>query len=355
MMNMNVFLDSLYQKRDAESRSITAENPKGEKGKGAMEIPPKWKGEGWNPARELGQGWKVRPCITLQGKSTETIADIEGPGIIRHIWITISEKFYRNIVIRIYWNGQKSPSVECPIGDFFCNSWNKRQDILSMPMNVNPDGGFNCYFPMPFQKHCRITVENQAPEKMDGFFYTINYSLEKVPADALCFHANWRRENPTKYERDYLMIDGIKGQGHFVGTFMSWQQNSAGWWGEGEIKMFIDGDKKFPTICGTGTEDYFGGAWCFHERDYSAPFLGFKQVAAKCQETGCRMTLYRFHILDPVFFKKDLKVTMQALGWRSEGRYLSLQDDISSVVYWYQTLPHAPFAPLPDRNAREII
>ena len=181
-----------------------------------------------------------------------------------------------------------------------------------------------------------------------------NYTLENVDGNALYFHSLWRRSNPLEYQKEYLILDEVKGQGQYVGTFMAWQQNNAGWWGEGEIKMFIDGDKDFPTICGTGTEDYFGGAWSFHD-DFSAPYLGFRQVVKKSGDVGARMTMYRFHVQDPVFFSKDLKVTMQALGWRSEGRFLPLQDDISSVAYWYQTLPHMPFPPLPDRNEREII
>ena len=208
---------------------------------------------------------------------------------------------------------------------------------------------------MPFQKHAKITIENDSINDLPYFFYTINYTLEPVPADALHFHAQWRRTNPLPYGTDYLMVDGIEGQGHYVGTFISWQQNNAGWWGEGEIKMYLDGDDQYPTICGTGTEDYFGGAWCFDGESYSAPYLGFQQVHGQSGEVGARMTLYRFHLLDPVFFKSDLRVTMQALGWRSERRFLPLQDDIASVVYWYQTLPHAPFPELLGRNLREII
>ena len=150
------------------------------------------------------------------------------------------------------------------------------------------------------------------------------------------------------------MIDGIRGQGHYVGAFMSWQQNNDGWWGEGEIKMFIDGDDQYPTICGTGTEDYFGGAWSF-QGEYSAPFLGFYTVRGENMKVGARMTMYRFHVHDPVFFKSDLRVTIQALGWRAETRFLPLQDDIASVVYWYQTLPTAPFPDFPPRDLREII
>lgn len=342
-------LESIYLMKDAESRSLCAENPTGAKGKGAMEDP---KGEG--PARELGQGWKVRPCITLQAGETVTLMDNEGPGIIRHMWFTLSEKFYRDIIIRIYWDEQDAPSVEAPIGDFFCNAWKCRQNILALPINVNPTGGMNIYFPMPFQKHARITVQNDSPNELQGFFYTINYTLEDVTNDALYFHALWRRTNPVPYGEDYVLLDGVEGRGQYVGTFMAWQQNNAGWWGEGEIKMFIDGDTTFPTICGTGTEDYFGGAWGFMD-DFSAPYLGFLQAVKKSGEAGARMTMYRFHVPDPVFFKKDLRVTMQALGWRSEGRFLPLQDDISSVVYWYQTLPHAPLPSLPERNMREVV
>ncbi len=349
---MNIHnLSNIALRSQAESRSISAENPDGARGSGAMEIPKPNEG----PARELGQGWKVRPCITVLAGETTTIMDTEGPGIIRHIWITVHQKRYRDLVLRIYWDGQEHPSVESPLGDFFCNAWQERQNILALPINVNPRGGMNCYFPMPFGKHARITVENQGVEDCGGFFYTINYTLEPVSDDALRFHARWRRANPLPYAEEYTMIDGVKGAGQYVGAFMAWQQNSNGWWGEGEIKMYLDGDDKFPTICGTGTEDYFGGAWCFGEENFSAPYLGFQTVKGKNTVVGARMTLYRFHIQDPVFFKENLRVTMQALGWRGEGRYLALQDDISSVVYWYQTLPHEPFPAFPDRNAREII
>ncbi len=342
-------LSNIHLRRNAESRSLSAENPTGEKSKGAMADP-----KGLGAARELGQGWKVRPCLTLQAGETATLMDNDGPGIIRHMWFTFSAKFYRDIIIRIYWDGQEAPSVEAPLGDLMCNSWACRQNILALPINVNPSGGMNIYFPMSFKKHAKITVQNDSPNELGGFFYTINYTLEEVLDDALYFHASWRRANPLAYGEEYVLLDGVKGQGQFVGTFMAWQQNNAGWWGEGEIKMFIDGDEKFPTICGTGTEDYFGGAWCFGD-DFSAPYLGFRQAVKKSGEVGARMTLYRFHVQDPVFFGADLKVTMQALGWRSEGRFLPLQDDISSVAYWYQTLPHAPLPTLPGRNQREIV
>jgi hypothetical protein len=352
---MDINMSNLYKKRDAESRSLSAENFRGEKGRGGMATEETALNKTSAAcARELGPGWKLSPCLPVPAGEAVTIMDNAGPGVIRHIWVTLDSKWYRNVILRIFWEGEETPSVECPIGDFFCCSWNQRQKILSQPINVNPSGGMNCYFPMPFRKHARITIENDSTNDLPLFFYTINYTLEPVPDDALCFHAQWQRTNPLKYGSDYLMIEGVKGQGQYVGAFMSWQQNNSGWWGEGEIKMFIDGDKEYPTICGTGTEDYFGGAWCFGE-DFTAPYMGFQQVVKKSGEVGARMTLYRFHVHDPVFFKSDLRVTMQAIGWRSEWRYLPLQDDIASVVYWYQTLPHSPFDKLPDRNHREII
>lgn len=197
-----------------------------------------------------------------------------------------------------------------------------------------------------------MTIENLAPEDA-RVIYAINCSLCKVGDDEAYFHAQFRRTNPLPYKEDYVIVDNIRGRGHYVGTYMAWQQNNAGWWGEGEIKMFIDGDREFPTICGTGSEDYFGGAWCFGQ-NYSAPFLGCP-LGSCDNKPGNRHALYRFHLPDPVRFQKDLKVIMQAIGWRNEGRYLQLQDDIASVAYWYQAEPHAKFAAFPDKDALEVI
>ncbi len=286
--------------------------------------------------------------------------DVDGPGTIQHIWITVDPRGYRDLVVRMYWDGEETPSVECPLGDFFCNSWKHRTNIVALPINVNPSGGFNCYFPMPFRRHARITIENRSPEDRGGFFYAVNYAVGPVGESEAYFHAQFRRANPLPCKEDYVILDGVKGRGHYVGTFMAWQQNSDGWWGEGEFKAFIDGDKEFPTICGTGTEDYFGGAWCFGA-SYSAPFLGFQDITLQEQpehkggQPGNRHILYRFHILDPIRFGQDLKVTMQAIGWRSEGRYLPLQDDIASVAYWYQAEPHVAFPRLGTRDDLEII
>ena len=358
-------LGNLSRLSNATSRSISAENVYGDKGRGAMaavtgdpqpeivRLGQPWSESTHAAARELGRGWNVRPCIVLPKNSTVTLMDIDGPGAIQHFWCTVEEKRLRDLILRIYWDGADAPSVEVPLGDFFCNGWNKRVNILSLPINVNPSGGMNCYFPMPFRKHARVTLENRCPEEIAGFYYTFNYVLTGVPEDEAYFHAQFRRTNPLGYQQEFVILDGVEGQGHFVGVYMAWQQNSSGWWGEGEFKAFLDGDTEFPTICGTGTEDYFGGAWCF-QGNYSAPFLGYP-TGSSDSKPGNRHGLYRFHVLDPIRFKSNLRLHMQALGWRSEARFLPLQDDISSVAYWYQTHPALLFPKLPSRNELEVI
>ena len=354
-------LGNLSRLSTAQTRSISAENVYGDKGRGGMaevvaqpqaevaRIGQTWDGP-YPYAKELGQKWKVRPCITLAEKSTTTLMDVDGPGVIQHIWITLDEPWYRDIILRIYWDDEPTPSVEVPVGDFFCNGWKQRVNIAALPINVNPSGGFNCYFPMPFRRHAKITVENLTEGKLQGFFYTINYALTEINDDEAYFHAQFRRENPLQVKHDYVILDGVRGRGHYVGTYMAWEQHSPGWWGEGEFKAFIDGDGEFPTICGTGTEDYFGGAWCFHQ-NYSAPFLGYPLGTSG---VGNRHGLYRFHVMDPIRFDKDLKVTMQALGWKPNGCYLPLEDDIASVAYWYQTEPHGPFPKFPNREQLDV-
>ena len=355
---LNMSLGNLSRLSNAQTRSISAENFTGAKGQAGMAT----EGEGANAARELGQGWKVSPCITLPANHTTTIAEITGPGAIQHIWLTVHPTVWRKLVIRFYWDGEETPSIETPLGDFFCNGWGVRCNIASLPVAVNPAGGFNCYWEMPFRKSARITVENLLDEPVRGFYYQIDYTLTDVPDDAAYFHAQWRRSNPLPYQQVHTLLEGVKGHGQYVGTYIAWGVNNNGWWGEGEIKFYMDGDQDFPTICGTGTEDYFGGAWNFeHPKGeygvFSTPFLGLPQVLKPdgLYQSQQRFGLYRWHIMDPIRFHQDLRVTIQALGWRSEGRYLPLQDDIASTVFWYQAEPHAPFPTLPARNGLEVI
>lgn len=350
-------IGSLPRLSNAKTRSISAENFTGEKGKGGMAT----EGTGANCARDLGQGWKVSPSVDIGAGITFTMAQINGAGAIQHIWLTCFPIHWRNLILRIYWDDETSPSVEVPIGDFFCNGWCERSYVSSLPVAVNPAGGMNCYWLMPFRKDAKITVENRASESVT-LYYQVDYMLSDVPDDVAYFHAQWRRSNPVHYKDVHTILDGVKGKGHFVGTYLAWQVNNTGWWGEGEIKFYIDHDKDFPTICGTGTEDYFGGAWNFEQPagqygTYSTPFLGFHQAikADGLYRSQQRFGMYRWHVLDPIRFDEDLKVTIQALGWRSGKRYLPLQDDISSVAFWYQTEPHEPYHPLPDKDHLEVI
>ena len=354
---LNMSLGNLSRLSRAKTRSISAENFTGEKGRGGMAT----EGTGAVPARELGQGWKVSPSINVPANTTVTLADIRGSGAIQHIWNTVHPQHWRRLVLRIYWDGEETPSVETPLGDFFCNGWCVRCNVSSLPISVNPAGGFNSYWEMPFRESARITLENLSDDEIRGYYYQIDYTFTEVPEDAAYFHAQWRRNNPLPYEDVHTILDGIRGHGHYIGTYLAWGVNNTGWWGEGEIKFYLDGDGDFPTICGTGTEDYFCGAYNFdvdgQYREFCTPYAGMPQVLRPdgTYRSQQRFSLYRWHITDPIRFRSDLRVTMQALGWRKGPRYHPLQDDIATVAYWYQTLPIAPFPALPDRDAREII
>ena len=352
-------MSSLYRVSNAKTRSICPENFTGEPGKAGM--CPLEQGSAKRAARDLGTGWKVNPYIVIDAKSTFEIASIDGPGIINHIWLTPTKR-WRNTILRIYWDGQEQPSVECPIGDFFCMGWNEYEQISSLAVCVNPGSAFNCYWQMPFRKHCRMTLENIAEEPV-VIYYQIDYTLDELPEEVAYFHAQFRRVNPLPYKSVYTILDGVEGKGQYVGTYMAWGVNNNGWWGEGEIKFYMDDDTDWPTICGTGTEDYFCGSYDFedpftHDRyvNFTTPYSGFHHLRNDVlYKSQARFGMYRWHITDPIHFEKKLKVTIQALGWREGGRYLPLQDDISSVAFWYQTLPTAPFPPLPDKDGLEVI
>lgn len=357
-------LGNLSRLSGARTRSISAENPSGGKGQGAMAT----EGAGAHAARDLGQGWKVSPSVNIEPGSTFILADIDEPGALQSMWF--GGYVGRDFILRIYWDDQAQPSVECPLPDFFALPWVSNDQtpgtrgplarVNSLPVSVNPNKGLNCFWEMPFRKRCRISLENLHPTDVRTIYYQINYTLTEVPDDCAYFHAQFRRVTPVPYKEVYTLLDGVKGRGHYVGTAMGVGVHNNGWWGEGEIKFYIDGDGEFPTICGTGTEDYFGGAfnWEVDGRymEYSTPFLGMHQVIRPdgLYSAQHRHAMYRWHVMDPIRFEQDLRVTIQALGWRSEGRYLPGQHDISSVAFWYQTLPTVPFPLLPDRDALEI-
>ena len=357
---IDVNLGNLYRVSDARTRSISPENFTGAKGQGGSATT----GTGSNAARELGQGWKISPSVVIKHGTTFTLAEIDGSGSIQHIWMTPTGN-WRYSILRFYWDDETSPSVEVPVGDFFCMGWNRYAPLHSLSVVVNPGSAFNCYWPMPFRKKCRITMENLDEADMT-LYYQVDYILTQVPADAGYFHAQFRKMSTVPFKQNYVLVDSIHGKGQYVGTYMAYESRNNGWWGEGEIKFYMDGDTRFPTVCGTGTEDYFCGSYDFDTRqpgqdhsaytEFSGPYTGLPQVIRGDGHYDImqRFGLYRWHITDPVRFDKDLRVTIQDLGWHNDGRYLPLQDGISSVAYWYQTEPHTPFPPLPSKDELEI-
>lgn len=349
-------ISNLATLSNAKTRSISAENFDGAKGKGGMAT----EGTGSAVSGNLGQGWKISPSVEINPHTVYTMADIKGSGAIQHIWLIPLQIPARFAIIRIYWDNSEVPSVECPLGDFFANAYLPGYShIESLAVCVNPRNGLNCYWQMPFRKRCRITVENLA-DMTCVLYYQVDYTLTDVPEDMGYFHAQFRRSNPLPYKSVHTILDGVEGKGHYVGTYMAWGVNNNGWWGEGEIKFYMDGDKEWPTICGTGTEDYFCGAYNFdndnHYEKFTSPYSGMIPFAPDgLYNSQQRFSLYRWHITDPIRFDENLKVTIQALGWRNGPKYLPLQDDISSVAFWYQDKPTKKQPILPDRDYLEII
>jgi hypothetical protein len=340
----------------ARTRSISPESFTGEKGRAGMATT----GTGANAARDLGRGWKISPSVKIAPGQTFTMGEVQGSGLIQHIWMTPTGP-WRHFIFRIYWDGEETPSVEAPVGDFFASGWGSYAQISSLAVCVNPGSAFNSYWEMPFRKGFRLTMENRGPRE-ETLYYQIDYALGEVAPEAAYFHAQFRRVNPLPYKEVYTIVDGVKGWGHYVGTYLAWGVHNSGWWGEGEIKFYLDGDQEFPTIAGTGTEDYFGGSYNFENQathqyaEFTTPYSGLAQVLRPdgLYRSQQRFGLYRWHIMDPVRFEKDLRVTIQALGWTADGRYLPLRDDIASVAFWYQREPHAPYPPLPDRDAMAV-
>ena len=367
----------LYMLSDAQSRSISPENLTGAKGGGARtEVDS---GSARVAAQKLGKGWKVNPYIDIAPGSTFTLGEAQGPGVIRHIWMTLGgEAEYRSAILRMYWDDEAQPSVEAPVGDFFASGWGKGHEpqIDSAMLAVNPGSGFNSFWQMPFRKKFRVGLENRAAKTL-RIYYQIDYSLESVPANAGYFHAQFRMVPRLPKGEVFTIVDSIKGHGHYVGTYLTHAAFSAGWWGEGEVKFYIDGDRDYPTIAGTGEEDYFLGSYCYLKRtaenkyreiNFSTLYSGFYSLQETTQAEYFRNDIerrygqYRWHILDPVRFKSDLRVTIQSLGWdgatplsmTGNHGYLQLEDGLSAVAYWYQSEPHAAFPTLPNEAALKL-
>lgn len=348
-------MSNLWRLANGESRSISPENFTGERGGGGRAT----EGTGAPYAVGLGQGWKISPSVEIAPGEEFVMADIHGSGAIQHIWLTPTG-VWRTQVLRMYWDDDPQPAVECPLGDFFALGWGRYAQVNSVAVCVNPGSAFNCYWEMPFSSRARVTLTNESTEQRT-LYYQVDYTLCDVPDDAARFCAQFRRVNPLTKGDVVTVLDGVQGRGHYVGMTCSWGVNNDDWWGEGEVKFFVDDDTDFPTVCGTGTEDYFCGSYNFdvggRYTEYSTAYAGMPLVVRPDgnYRSQQRFNLYRWHLTDPIRFRDRLKVTMQALGWRSGPRYLQLQDDIATVAFWYQTLPLAPYPMLPNVDDREIV
>ena len=332
----------LYEIKNLQSRAGTGENQRGEKGRGGM-------------ARG---GRKGCPSISpLRAGKTYTLLDAEGSGMVRRIWFTFPPNdpmAMRCIILRIYWDGQEQPSVEVPMGDFFGLPHGVNRDLQSEYIQVNAGTAYNCWIPMPFRKHARITVENDGEHDIAHLFYEVDYTLgDEIPEDSGYFHAQFRRQNPCPMHSDYTLLE-TTGKGVYLGTVLGVRSlYTESWWGEGEMKFYLDGDTDYPTICGTGMEDYFGGSYGFGNdiylnryQTFSGLYTGLYAILGDTKEMynhQKRFMLYRWHVKDPVYFDEDFKMTIDNLGWTGP-RY----DDYTSVAYWYQTEPKpVPFT-LPE-------
>ena len=299
---------------------------------------------------------------SLAPRDTLTLLDERGPGEVSHIWITIAsneQHHLKKIVLRMYWDGEQTPSVEAPVGDFFGLGLGDYFLYQSIPLSVGGDKALNCFFPMPFQRHARITLTNEGSEPADAVYWNIDYRAyrEALPADTLYFHAQYRQAAPNRaFPENKINLEGTDnyvwmeaiGHGHFVGVTMSVIENQDGWWGEGDDMFFIDGER-LPSINGTGTEDYFLGAWDFGGEAFSYALFGAPVVGPERQ--GSRWSVYRFHLDSPIPFTKSLRATIEHGTANNRG------DNYYSVAYWYQSEPHGVFPALPpveDRLPRVI-
>ncbi len=351
-----------------QSRWISFENLNGAKGEGG----------------KVNQGRKGAPSRSLKAGELITLADIEGPGVIRRIWCTIRREpeFLRGLVLRVYWDNQKIPSVEAPLQDFFGIPF-ARQVPFESALFANPEGrSFNCFIPMPFRTKARVTIENQSPQATELFF-DIDYTLgDKLPESLCYFHAHYRRENPTTPKQDFMVLPTVKGMGRYLGcnigvrSFGEYQEPV--WFGEGELKIYLDGDASHPTLVGTGTEDLVGSAWGLGK--FNHLYQGCLLAAAEDGVWG----FYRYHVPDPVYFHKEIRVVLQQIAGLmtadyskqfKSGNFPELVDthkkfdpaqdtgpdkwanfevpqDVCATAYWYQTLPSPVFPALDSYQER---
>jgi hypothetical protein len=311
----------------------------------------------------------VSPSIEIPAGATADLARIAGAGRITHLWMTTAPENWRRLLLRAFWDGAGDPAIETPVGDFFGQGWGRFAQLTSQMVAVNPHGGLNAYWPMPFTGGAHLTLENLADVPVVVYYqvtYELGAEVEEEAARAGRLHAQWRRSNPLTAGTTHTILDDVRGRGHYAGTYLAWGVNSRGWWGEGELKFYLDGDaataEPYPTIAGTGTEDYVGGAWNFDVpgqgyTTYSTPYLGLHQVIRPdgLYASQQRFGMYRWHVPDPIRFATDLTVDVQALGWRSGGRYLARHDDIASTAFFYLDAPATNRPPAPTADDLEVL
>ena len=321
-----------------KSRSVSAENFNGEKGKGGMAT----EGMGKIPAGELGRPFKISPCVNVPASSAFTVCDIKGSGEINHIWMTCAPVGFSAFTVEFYYDGSAVPSVSMPLGKLFAIGHDEKSLVNSLAVTVNPAGGMNMYWPVPFRKGVKITLTNTSEQDI-VIYYQVDYQLKRIPRSACYFHAFYRESLPVEHKRNHVVLEKTAGRGAYVGTFMTYKTDFTTWWGEGEFKFFLDGDGEYPTICGTGTEDYFGGAWNFEQpqgryRYYSTAYQGLVDVIPKDKIyiKDQRFSMYRWHLTDPVYFGKDIRVEVQAIGWQEDMKnYRLSQAEITTVAIVY--------------------
>lgn len=299
---------------------------------------------------------------------THVLMDAKGPGVITHIWITFlgpgpqswapqGSANHEELMLRMYWDGNPRPAVETPVGDFFANCFGERSAVVSLPVVVDGGDSYNSFWRMPFRKSARIEIENQSSKPLSLLYYNIDWiQLDALPADTPYFHAQYRQEYPVQHGQDYVILD-TTGKGHYVGTVLAVRTRSPGWFGEGDEKIYIDGEPK-PSIWGTGTEDYFLSAWGLQKT--STPYFGvpYYDGAAIDGHTSA----YRWHLNDPVVFNTGIKVTMEHMGWVSPDEnpadqstsWNEREDDYASVAFWYQTGQSTFAERAPGAEARRL-
>ena len=335
-------LSGLAKPQQGRSMRATSTFREGKDGKYDPTAPPKGDGE----EKSNFDNFRVAP-----GK-THVVMDVKGPGEITHMWFTFlgpekqgwapnGSASHQDMLLRIYWDGSAKPGVEAPLGDFFAGCFGKRSEVVSLPVVVEGGDSYNCFWRMPFRKSARIEIVNQGTQNINLLYYNIDWiKKDRISKDTPYFYAQYRQEYPARHGSDYLILD-TKGKGHYVGTVMAVRTRSPMWFGEGDEKIYIDGEEK-ASIWGTGTEDYFLSAWGLKKT--STPYFGvpyFDQWGI----VGGHTSAYRWHINDPIVFNKGLRVTIEHMGWispdenpkRQTNSWNEREDDYASVAFWYQT------------------